>query len=98
MPPTGSFLDQLVDRFRHRWETDRQYRAAASGVLGLVVLIALCSCAGIVSSATSRVLADYGFGSNSTVGSLNGTAGPALPGARHFPHRDDPAMAAGAGP
>jgi hypothetical protein len=85
MPPTGSFLDQLVDRFRHRWETNRQYRAAASGVLGLVVLIALCSCAGIVSSVTSRVLANSGFGGNSTIGSLNGTAGPALPGAEHFP-------------
>jgi hypothetical protein len=85
MLPAGSFLDQLVDRFRHRWETDRQYRAAVSGVLGLVVLIALCSCAGIVSSVTSRVLASGGFGANSSVGPLNSSGSRAIQGAALFP-------------
>lgn len=95
MLPTGSFLDQLVDRFRHRWETNRQYRAAFSGVVGLVVLIALCSCAGIVSSVTTRVLATSGFGSSDGVGPLSGVGGPAVFGAQHFPTETLPAWQPG---
>ncbi|HEY7984406.1 MAG TPA: hypothetical protein VID73_09570 [Ktedonobacterales bacterium] len=95
MLPAASFLDQLVDRFRHRWETNRQYRAAFSGVVGLVVLIALCSCAGIVSSVTNRVLATSGFNSNNSVGPLGGGGGPALQGAAHFPTETVPAWQPG---
>ena len=61
MPPV-SFLDEMVNRFRHRWEIDRQFRAAASGVVGLLVLVALCSCAGIASNVANSVLASSGFG------------------------------------
>src|SRR5260221_181515 len=68
--PSASFLDDLVERFRHRWETDRQYRAAASGVLGVVVLVVLCSCAGIVSTVTNNVLASGGFLSSGTPNSV----------------------------
>jgi hypothetical protein len=94
MLPAASFLDQLVDRFRHRWVTNPQYRAAVSGVLGLVVLLALCSCAGIVSSVANRVLATSGFTSNNSVGPLGG-GGPALQGASHFPTDTIPTWQAG---
>jgi hypothetical protein len=60
-PP--NFLDVMIMRFRDRWETDRQYRAAMSGVLGLITIIVLCSCTGIVSATASSALASAGFGS-----------------------------------
>jgi hypothetical protein len=94
MLQTATFLDQMVERFRHRWETNPQYRAAFSGVVGLVVLVALCSCAGIVSSVTNRVLANTGFSSSNAVGPLSGS-GPILQGASHFPTETVPAWQAG---
>jgi hypothetical protein len=95
MLPSASFLDQLVDRFRQRWETNKQYRAAFSGVVGLMVLIALCSCAGIVSSVTSSVLANGGFGSNSTVGLSTGSNSQVIHGASLFPTETIPAWQPG---
>jgi hypothetical protein len=70
MPPV-SFLDELVNRFRHRWEIDRQFRAAASGVVGLVVIVALCSCAGIASTMANSVFAGSGL-----AGGGGGGSGP----------------------
>ena len=56
-----SGLDALIARFRHRWETDRQYRAAMSGIIGLVVVVGMCSCMGIVSAVANGALTGGGF-------------------------------------
>lgn len=56
-----SGLDALIARFRHRWETDRQYRAAMSGIIGLVVVVSMCGCMGIVSVMANGALTGGGF-------------------------------------
>jgi hypothetical protein len=60
-----SWLDDLIERFQHRWETNPQYRAAMSGVLGLVFLITMCTCVGLVTAGANVALASLGFGSSS---------------------------------
>ena len=56
-------LDHLIHRFQHRWETNPQFRAAMSGVLGLSLIIFLCVGVAGVNAAASRVLGAVGFGS-----------------------------------
>jgi len=56
-------LDHLIHRFQHRWETNSQFRAAMSGVLGLSLIIFLCVGVAGVNAAASRVLGAVGFGS-----------------------------------
>ena len=56
-------LDHLIHRFQHRWETNPQFRAAMSGVLGLSLIIFLCVGVVGVNAAATRVLAAVGFGS-----------------------------------
>lgn len=81
-----SFLDVLIARFRDRWETNPQYRAAMSGVLALVTLIALCSCAGIVSSVAGNVLMASGLGPTSNANPQQGSStGGLVQGAAVFP-------------
>jgi hypothetical protein len=57
-------LDHLIHRFQHRWETNAQFRAAMSGVLGLSLIIFLCVGVAGVNAAATRVLAAVGFGSS----------------------------------
>ena len=52
-----SGLDRLLFRFQDRWETNRQFRAMLSGVLGLVMVVALCSCMGVVTTVANSALA-----------------------------------------
>lgn len=56
-------LDHLIHRFQHRWETNPQFRAAMSGVLGLSLIIFLCVGVAGVNAAANRVLGAVGFGS-----------------------------------
>jgi hypothetical protein len=56
-------LDHLIHRFQHRWETNAQFRAAMSGVLGLSLIIFLCVGVAGVNAAATRVLGAVGFGS-----------------------------------
>ena len=58
-----NFLDEIVARFRDRWETDPQYRARMSGVVGLAAIFGLCSCMLIASLFANSVLGSVGFGS-----------------------------------
>ncbi len=51
-----SVLDRTLQRWQHRWETDRQFRAAWSGVAGLVIIVALCACMGTVSTLVSATI------------------------------------------
>lgn len=55
-------LDNAIHRFQHRWETDRQYRSMMSGVLGLVLIVFLCSCVGLLDMGATRALAAVGIG------------------------------------
>lgn len=54
-------IDLMIHRFQHRWETDRQYRAAMSGVFGLLLIVVLCSGVGLLDLTATRVLAAVGF-------------------------------------
>lgn len=80
-----SFLDVLIARFKDRWETNPQYRAAMSGVLGLVTLVAICACAGIISTVASSVLLASGFGPTSNGNPQSGGGGGLVQGAAVFP-------------
>ncbi len=83
----ASWLDQIVYSFQHRWETNPQYRAAASGVVGLALVITMCACTGVVSVATNAALASIGLGggsANTSLGSL-GTGTNRVKGAKSFP-------------
>jgi hypothetical protein len=55
-------LDHLIHRFQHRWETNPQFRAAMSGVLGLSLIIFLCVGVVGVNAAATRVLGAVGIG------------------------------------
>jgi hypothetical protein len=70
-----SWLDALVERFQHNWETNPQYRAIVSGVAGLVVIVGLCAVMGVSASfagAVGNSLAGSGGSGNSFV-SQNGS-------------------------
>jgi hypothetical protein len=58
-----NFLDEIVARFRDRWETSPAYRARMSGVIGLAVLMGICSCMVIASLIANSAFASVGFGS-----------------------------------
>jgi hypothetical protein len=55
-------LDHLIHRFQHRWETNSQFRAAMSGVLGLSLIVFLCVGVAGVNAVATRVFAAVGFG------------------------------------
>ncbi len=74
----------MVYRFQHRWETNPQFRAAMTGVLGLVVAIAMCACMGILAVVTNTALASVGAGSGGTTYSLDTGTGK-LAAATAFP-------------
>src|SRR5579871_3935597 len=81
-----TWIDDFLERFQHRWETNPQYRAAMSGVFGLVFLLTLCGCVGFVSVGATSVLHALGIGSSGSNGPLQGnTGGPDLQGVATFP-------------
>src|SRR5947209_12771391 len=57
-----TWIDDFLERFQHRWETNPQYRATMSGVLGLVLLISMCTCVGLVTTGATSVLHAMGIG------------------------------------
>jgi hypothetical protein len=59
---SGNGLDRLLQRFQHRWETDRQWRAAMGGAIALFTLVALCGTVAGVGAAATRVLGPAGLG------------------------------------
>ncbi|HLZ24243.1 MAG TPA: hypothetical protein VKQ30_19190 [Ktedonobacterales bacterium] len=66
-----SWLDQWVYRFQHRWETNAQYRAAVSGVCGLLLIVLMCSCTGILATVTNSAFAGAGGGNSGGLGNTN---------------------------
>jgi hypothetical protein len=69
VPPVNP-LDAVLERLRARWVTNPQYRAVVSGLLTLMAVVGLCSCAGIVSLVTNNVLASGAFLSSGTSNSV----------------------------
>jgi hypothetical protein len=68
-------LDRMIHRFQDRWETDRQFRAMFSGVLGLVMIVALCSCMGVVTTVANSALAGVSASRDSGTTSQNTNTG-----------------------
>src|SRR5258707_12299956 len=68
-----SWLDSLVYGFQHRWETNPQYRAAVSGVAGLAMVLVLCACLGVLTTAANAALAGFGGGGGNGLPRTNGT-------------------------
>jgi len=68
-------LDRMIHRFQDRWETDRQFRAMFSGVLGLVMIVALCSCMGVVTTVANSALAGVNAARNTDGPSGNTNTG-----------------------
>ena len=66
-----SWLDHWVYGFQHRWETSPQYRAAVSGVCGLLLIVLMCSCMGVVATVTNTAFASIGGGSGGGAGNTN---------------------------
>jgi hypothetical protein len=58
-----NWLDPLVERFQHNWETNPRYRSIATGVAGLVMVALLCTVMGVAASLAGAV-----------GGSVNGSA------------------------
>jgi len=80
-----SWLDDLIQRFQHRWETNAQYRTAMSGVLGIVLLLFLCSCVGLVTTGANVALASLGFGTGASDQSSGNTGTKEVKGVATFP-------------
>ena len=56
-----SWLDHIVRRFQDRWETNPQYRALISGVVGLALILTLCTCTGLMTVVSNNALASLGL-------------------------------------
>jgi len=95
-----SGLDRLIYRFQDRWETDRQFRAMVSGVLGLVTIIALCSCMGVVTTIANNTVASVNASRNVGVAnSQNADTGIGqIQGVPTFPTATVPAWQPGSSP
>ena len=65
----------MIHRFQDRGETDRQFRAMLSGVLGLVMIVALCSCMGVVTTVANNTLATVNAARDSGTTSQNTNTG-----------------------
>ncbi len=82
-------IDRIIQRFQHRWETDRQYRAAMSGVFGILLIVVLCTGVGLLDVTATNVLAAVGFqmpgSSNPSSSQQNTDTGVVVGGLRQFP-------------
>ena len=61
-----TWLDRIVYGFQHRWETAPQFRAMASGLVGLVLILIMCSCMGVLNATASSALAAIGLGGSTS--------------------------------
>ncbi len=68
-----TWLDQIVYSFQHRWETNPQFRAMASGLVGLVVILMMCSCMGVLNATANSALAAIGLGGTGSSANIEGT-------------------------
>lgn len=68
-----TWLDQIVYSFQHRWETNPQFRAMASGLVGLVLILIMCSCMGVLNATANSALAAIGLGGTGSSAGAQGT-------------------------
>src|SRR5258708_9652521 len=85
-----SWVDNLVYRFQHRWETNPQYRAAASGVAGVAMILVLCACLGILTTAANAALAGFGVGDGNGLLGTNDTRTGQLAAGQEIPTATPP--------
>jgi hypothetical protein len=85
-----SWLDSLVYGFQHRWETNPQYRAAVSGVVGLLTILMLCACLGVLTTVANATLAGFGAGSSGGVLVSSDTGTGKLAAGQKFPTATPP--------
>ncbi|MEO7003648.1 MAG: hypothetical protein ABI068_17605 [Ktedonobacterales bacterium] len=64
-------LDPIIYNFQHRWETDRQFRAAFSAITAVITVVLLCACVGVASTLATSAIASATGGSSSSGGSLD---------------------------
>ncbi|HEY7340803.1 MAG TPA: hypothetical protein VH591_07980 [Ktedonobacterales bacterium] len=83
--PRISMLEQAIRRFQDRWETNRQFRAMASGVIGLVMVVALCSCMGVVTTVANSALAGFSAARDSGSAGNTNTGTGLIKGVPTFP-------------
>src|SRR5215469_10502787 len=76
-----SWLDYMVRRFQDRWETNPQYRAMISGVVGLTLILTLCTCTGLMTLVTNNALASLGLTNGNGSNNINSTTGTGKEGA-----------------
>jgi hypothetical protein len=77
-----SWLDQMVYRFQHRWETSPQYRGAVAGVSGLILIVLMCSCTGVLATVANAGLGSLGGGGT---GNSSNTGTKQLGSQKSFP-------------
>jgi hypothetical protein len=81
----SSWLDDRIRRFQHRWATNPQYRAAMTGVLGIVLVVLLCSCTALVTAGANVALANLGFGGGGSDQGSGNTSTKEVKGFATFP-------------
>jgi hypothetical protein len=89
-----SVLDRTLQQWQHRWETNPQFRAAWSGVAGLVIVLSLCACLGTVSTLVSRTVAGFtgASGSSQTSSGTPDTSTGQIGAAQSFPTFTSPPL------
>jgi hypothetical protein len=81
-----SWLDYIVRRFQDRWETNPQYRALISGVVGLALILTLCTCTGLMTVVSNNALASLGLTNSSGNNNISNDTGTSnVKGALKFP-------------
>jgi hypothetical protein len=70
----------MVRRFQDRWETNPQYRAMISGVVGLTLIVTLCTCTGVMTLVTNNALASLGLTNSNGSNNINSTTGTSKQG------------------
>jgi hypothetical protein len=91
-------LERAIRRFQDRWETNRQFRAMASGVIGLVMIVALCSCMGVVTTLANSALAGFSAARDSGTAGNTNTGTGLINGVPTFPTSTVPAWQEGGVP
>ncbi len=82
----NSWIDYFVRRFQDRWETNPQYRAMVSGVVGLVLILTLCTCTGLMTVVGNSALASLGLTNGNNGTGFNSNTGTGKIGSSpHFP-------------
>ncbi len=92
-----SWLDAMLERFQHSWETNPQFRAIWSGGAGLVIIVGLCAVLGVSATFANAIGGSFG-GSGGDNSSFITQQRPQFAADRHRLPDDDPHPLAGADP